>query len=304
LTCPTELRLPYHGPLDADWLTSFLARRAVPGVEEVVGGMYRRSLRLPGGAGVVELEPMDGVVSARVWPADVGDLDLAVERCRRLLDLDSDPVAVSDVLGADRVLGSAVRSRPGLRVPGAVDGAELAIRAVLGQQVSVAGAATLAGRLVQACGEPLAHPRGSVTHLFPSAARIAELDPASLGMPRSRGAAVLGLARALASGEIVLDAGADRDLARERLLALRGIGPWTADYIAMRALGDADAFLPTDLGVRRGLEARGLDGSPSRAARVAEAWRPYRAYAVMHLWAVAAARRRSPVQLQRRVRAE
>jgi AraC family transcriptional regulator, regulatory protein of adaptative response / DNA-3-methyladenine glycosylase II len=282
-----ELRLPYREPFDAEWLMSFLAARAVPGVEEVVGGVYRRSLRLPGGAGVVELEPADGFVRARLWLEQLRDLPAAVQRCRILLDLDSDPVAVAEVLGADPLIGPAVRSRPGLRVPGSVDGAELAVRAVLGQQVSVAGAATLAGRLVQACGEPLGRPLGNVTRLFPSAARIAELDPGSLAMPRSRGGALLGLARALANDEVALDAGADRESARERLLALPGIGPWTADYISMRALRDPDAFLPSDLGVRHGLEALGLDGSPAGAERIAEGWRPYRAYAVMHLWALA-----------------
>jgi AraC family transcriptional regulator of adaptative response / DNA-3-methyladenine glycosylase II len=292
-----DLRLPFREPFDADWVMSFLAARAVPGVEEVLGGVYRRSLRLPGGAGVVELEPADRFVRARLWLEQLRDLPAAVQRCRTLLDLDSDPVAVDDVLGGDELLGPGIRRRPGLRVPGSVDGDELAIRAVLGQQVSVAGAATLAGRLVQSCGEQLAQPLGGVTHLFPSAAELAELDPQSLAMPRSRGAALRGLARALVDGDVVLDAGADRESARDRLLALPGIGPWTADYIAMRALRDPDAFLPTDLGVRHGIEALGLDGSPAGASRVAEAWRPYRAYAVMHLWALATGTARRPARL-------
>jgi AraC family transcriptional regulator of adaptative response / DNA-3-methyladenine glycosylase II len=289
-----EVRLPYREPFDPAWVMSFLAARAVPGVEEVVDGIYRRSLRLPGGAGVAQLEPADGVVRARFRLEEARDLDLAIERCRALFDLGPDPVPVATALRDDPVLGSAVRARPGLRVPGTVDGVELAIRAVLGQQVSVAGAATLAGRLVASCGEPLERPVGAVTHLFPSAARIAELDPASLGMPRSRAAALVGLARALASGEITLDSGADRASARGRLLALHGIGPWTADYIAMRALRDPDAFLPTDLGVRHGLQALGVDSSPADAARIADAWRPYRAYAVMHLWAMAHRRYTAP----------
>ena len=166
-----------------------------------------------------------------------------------------------------------------------MDGDELAVRAVLGQQVSLRGAATLAGRLVAACGEPLARPVGGVTHLFPSAAALAAVDPATLAMPAARRRALLGLADALARGEVVLDAGADRDETLRRLLALPGIGPWTAGYVAMRVLRDPDAFLPSDLGVRHALERLGRDGSPAAAARLAEGWRPYRAYALQHLWA-------------------
>ena len=171
-----------------------------------------------------------------------------------------------------------------------VDGHELAVRAVLGQQVSLAGAATLAGRLVAAHGQPLERPLGAVTHVFPPAAALAEADPARLAMPAARGRALHRLVEALAAGEIVLDAGADREQARRRLLALPGIGPWTSAYVAMRALRDPDAFLPTDLGVRRALEQLGLDGRPPAAERLAERWRPYRAYAVQHLWAALATR--------------
>jgi AraC family transcriptional regulator of adaptative response / DNA-3-methyladenine glycosylase II len=292
-----ELRLPYRAPFDGSALIAFLAARAVPGVEEADDDAYRRSLRLPYGAGIVELRPAQGHVRASFRLENLRDLAAAVQRCRTLLDLDSDPHAVAEILGDDSLLGPAVRRHPGLRVPGHVDGGELAVRAVLGQQVSVAGAATLAGRLVRACGEPLERPLGTVTHLFPSAERLAAVDPASLAMPRSRRAAVLGLARALADGTLALDAGAERDDARRRLLALPGIGPWTADYVAMRALRDPDAFLPTDLGVRRGLEALGQDSSAAGAAAVAERWRPYRAYAVQHLWALA---REAPAVVRRK----
>jgi AraC family transcriptional regulator, regulatory protein of adaptative response / DNA-3-methyladenine glycosylase II len=179
-----------------------------------------------------------------------------------------------------------VRRAPGRRVPGHVDPNEIAFRAVLGQQVSLAGAATLAGRLVAAYGEPLARPIESVTHLFPSAAALAHADPERLAMPWSRRRALAGLANALAGDEVVLDTGImGRDEIERRLLALPGIGPWTVAYIAMRALRDPDAFMPTDLGVRHGLEALGCDGSPSSAVRIAERWRPYRAYATQHLWA-------------------
>ena len=279
------LRLPYRAPLDAAGLVAFFGARAVPGVEETADGAYRRSLRLPHGGGVVELRPADGHVQARFWLDDLRDLATAAQRCRVLLDLDADPHAVVESLGADAVVGPLVRAEPGRRVPGHVDGDELAVRAVLGQQVSLRGAATLAGRLVAACGEPLARPVGGVTRLFPSAAALAAVDPATLAMPAARRRALLGLADALARGEVVLDAGADRDETLRRLLALPGIGPWTAGYVAMRVLRDPDAFLPSDLGVRHALERLGRDGSPAAAARLAEGWRPYRAYALRHLWA-------------------
>jgi AraC family transcriptional regulator, regulatory protein of adaptative response / DNA-3-methyladenine glycosylase II len=293
-TGAVTLRLPFRSPLDADGLVAYFARRAVPGVEEVVDGTYRRSLRLPHAAGAVELRPVAGYVEARFWLEDPRDLPAAMQRSRGLFDLDSDPTAVDDALAGDPLLGTLVRAVPGRRVPGHIDGDELAIRAVLGQQVSLAGAATLAARLVAAHGERLEHPLGGVTHLFPSATALADCDPASLAMPRSRGKALTGLARALADGELSLDTGADRDQTARRLQAMPGIGGWTAAYVAMRALRDPDAFMPTDLGVRRGLESLGEDGSPAAAIRLGERWRPYRAYALQHLWARAAAAQRAP----------
>ena len=281
---PVDVHLPYRSPLDGAGLIAFLGLRAVPGVEEVVGGAYRRSLRLPQGLGVVELRPADGHVLARFWLDDLRDLAVAVQRCRGLLDLDADPESVVEALGPDALLGPLVRAAPGRRVAGQVDGGELAMRAVLGQQVSLAGAATLAGRLVRGHGRPLSRPLGTVTHAFPAVEVLADVDPAELAMPAARRRALIGLAAALASGEIVLDAGADRGETRALLLALPGIGPWTADYIGMRALRDPDAFLPGDLGVRHALERLGQDARPGAAARLAERWRPYRAYAMVHLW--------------------
>jgi AraC family transcriptional regulator of adaptative response / DNA-3-methyladenine glycosylase II len=182
------------------------------------------------------------------------------------------------------VIGPLVRRTPGLRVPGHVDGNEIAVRAVLGQQVSVAGARTVAARLTAAHGRPLAAPDEAtgLTHLFPDAATLAALDPDDLPMPRARGRALVGLCAALADGSIRLDRGADRDGVRDALLALPGIGPWTADYIALRALGHPDVFLPTDIGIRDAL--RGLDRDPTTAAALAESWRPWRSYAQLHLW--------------------
>lgn len=279
------LRLPYRAPLDGDGLLGYLGRRAVPGVEEVLDGAYRRSLRLPHGAGIVELAPVEGHIRGRFWLEDLRDLAAAVQRCRALLDLDADPHAVTEALGSDALLGALVRAAPGRRVAGHVDGHELAIRAVLGQQVSLTGATTLAARLVSSCGQPLDRPLGTVTHLFPSAEELAAADPAWLAMPRARREALLSLATALAEGELALDAGADRDEAWRRLLALPGIGPWTAGYIAMRALRDPDAFLASDLGVRHALARLGQDDRPAAAERLSQRWRPYRAYAVQYLWA-------------------
>jgi len=290
---PIRLELRHRPPIDVEGLIAFLERRAVAGVEEVLDGTYRRSLRLPGGPGVVELAPGPGFVHASVWLQDRRDLAKAVGRCRVLLDLDADPEPIIAALGPDPLIGGLVRAAPGRRVPGHVNGDELALRAVLGQQISVTAATTLAARLVAAYGEPLARPVGAVTHLFPTAKSLAGVERGVLAMPASRQRALIGLAAALASGELLLEGGADPSRAERSLLALPGIGPWTVAYIAMRALRDNDAFLPTDLGVRRGLEALGHDGRPAAAAAIAERWRPYRAYAVLHLWDQAAAPRTS-----------
>jgi len=280
-----ELRLVYRAPGDVQGLLAFLGERAVPGVEEYVDGAYRRTLALPHGDGIVELSPGEHHVRCRLALADLRDLGAAVQRCRRLLDLDADPLAISAVLTEDPLLGPLVAGAPGRRVPGHVDGAELAVRAVLGQQVSVAGARTLAARLVTRYGRPLGEPRGALTHHFPEPAALAGADPAELPVPRSRAGALVGLAQALAGGDLALDAGADREEVRARLLERPGIGPWTASYVSMRALGDPDAFLPSDLGVRHAVERLGQSGKPADIERAAEAWRPWRAYATQHLWA-------------------
>ncbi len=284
-----HLRLPYREPLDAGSLLGFLGARAVPGIESYEGGVYRRTLRLPRGAGTVALSAGERRIRCVLRLEDLRDLGAAVQRCRRLLDLDADPVAVAEALASDAALAPLVRRRPGLRVPGSVDGPELAVRAVLGQQVSVAGAGTLAGRLVDSRGETLpealAEPDGGLTHLFPGPASLVGLELGEIGVPAARYGALVGLARALELGELTLDPGADRDEAHRRLLALRGIGPWTASYIAMRALGDPDAFLPTDLGVREALARLGRRGDPRNLETLAGSWRPWRSYAVQYLWA-------------------
>jgi AraC family transcriptional regulator of adaptative response / DNA-3-methyladenine glycosylase II len=279
------LRLPYREPFDATSLFTFLGARAVPGIEEFVGTTYRRSLRLPNGAATVSLTPADGHVACTLRLDDHRDLAAAVQRCRRLLDLDADPAAVAEVLGRSPVLAPLVQSSPGRRAPGAVDGPELAVRAVLGQQVSVTGARTLASRLVQDCGTPLARPDGGLTHLFPEPAAIASLDPSRLAMPTARKRALAGMCDAVATGKLTIDPGVDRVELETQLVSLPGIGPWTAGYVAMRALGDPDAFLPTDLGIKHALEHLGVPGDPKSAASLAEAWRPWRSYALAHLWA-------------------
>ncbi len=287
------LRLRHRAPLDAAGLLAFLGQRAVPGVEawDPERDAYRRVLDLPHGPGVAVLAPAAASdhVDCALRLTDLRDLAAAVQRCRRLLDLDADPVAVDDALAADLLLAPLVRRAPGRRVPGAVDGAELAVRAVLGQQISVAGARTLAGRLTAALGEPLPEAMADdlLTHAFPTAAALAAADPASLPLTRARAHALATLCGALAAadGALALDPGADRAATRERLLTLPGIGPWTVEYVAMRALGDPDAFPATDLGIRHALDRLGAPSDPRAAARRAERWSPWRAYAVQHLWA-------------------
>jgi AraC family transcriptional regulator of adaptative response / DNA-3-methyladenine glycosylase II len=283
-----ELRLGIRQPFAADELFAFLAPRAVPGVEEVVDRSYSRALRLPHGAGwiAVDLADVTGpTLRCTFRLEDLRDLGAAVERVRRLLDADCDPEAVDAHLGGDRVLAPLVRLRPGLRVPGHVDGEELAVRAILGQQISVGRARSLAGLLVDRYGEPAP---GAGTRLFPTSEVLASLSPEELPMPRARGRALVGLCAALSAGDVALDRSADRAEVRGTLLALPGIGPWTASYIAMRALGDPDAFLPTDVGVRHGLQALGID--PSSAEEASRAWGPWRSYAQMHVWRAAATR--------------
>jgi AraC family transcriptional regulator of adaptative response / DNA-3-methyladenine glycosylase II len=289
-----SLRLPYREPFYGAGILAFLGQRAVAGVEEWDGREYRRTVSLPHGAATVALAEGPGHVRCRLTMSDLRDLGTAVARARRLLDLDADPVAVGDHLRTDPLLAAAVAAVPGRRIPGAVDGAEIALRAVLGQQVSVAAARRMASTLTEAWGEDLpgrpsaspadGRPAGP-TRLFPAPAVIAELDPADLAMPLARGKALVGLAGALAAGRLVIDPGADRQDVARKLLALPGIGPWTAAYVALRGLGDPDAFLPGDLGVRRGLAALGQASSPADAAHVSERWRPWRGYALQYLWA-------------------
>jgi AraC family transcriptional regulator, regulatory protein of adaptative response / DNA-3-methyladenine glycosylase II len=280
------LRLAYRPPLEVPALLGFLHRRAVAGIEEVSDGRVRRVLALPNSTALAELEPIAGSnqVQLRLRLDDLRDLGLGVQRCRQLLDLDAEPAAVGDVLGADPVLAPLVAERPGMRVPGSVDGFEMAVRAIIGQRISVAGASTLTGRLVATYGEPLAVPDGALTRRFPSAERLADADLDRIGVTRTRVAALRALARAVVKGDVELHHGADRARTIQALLDLPGVGPWTVSYVAMRALGDPDAFPATDLGLRHALQARGLPTSPAGITAHAERWRPWRAYAILHLW--------------------
>ncbi|MFG2956632.1 AlkA N-terminal domain-containing protein [Streptomyces sp. NPDC048291] len=279
------LRLPFRAPLNPDNLFGHLAATAVPGVEEWRDGAYRRTLRLPYGHGIAALTPKPDHIACRLTLSDLRDLPVAISRCRRLLDLDADPVAVDDQLRTDPFLAPLVDKAPGRRVPRTVDEAEFAVRAVLGQQVSTAAARTHAARLVTAHGTPVDDPEGGLTHLFPSPEALAAVDPETLAMPRTRRTTFTTLVRQLADGTLHLGVESDWSEARARLLALPGFGPWTVDVIAMRALGDPDAFLPTDLGIRRAAEELGLPGTPAALTARAAAWRPWRAYAVQYLWA-------------------
>ncbi|MEV3873239.1 AlkA N-terminal domain-containing protein [Streptomyces sp. NPDC049906] len=280
-----SLRLPFRAPLTPDNLFGHLVATAVPGVEEWHGGAYRRTLRLPYGHGIVALTPGPEHIGCRLTLTDMRDLPVAISRCRRMLDLDADPVAVDAQLRADPLLAPLVDKAPGRRVPRTVDEDEFAVRAVLGQQVSTAAARTHAARLVTAHGTPVDDPEGGLTHLFPTARDLAALDPEALALPRSRRTTLTTLVEGLAAGTLRLGAESDWAEARARLAALPGFGPWTVEVIAMRALGDPDAFLPTDLGVRRAAEGLGLPSTPAALTARAAAWRPWRAYAVQHLWA-------------------
>jgi AraC family transcriptional regulator of adaptative response / DNA-3-methyladenine glycosylase II len=282
------LQLPVRTPFSLAAILEFLGMRAVPGCEEYEGGIYRRVLRLPFGFGIIIINSAQphGArhVVVQLQLDDLRDVGPAVARTTRLLDLDADPDGIRAVLEAEPLLAASVAAAPGTRVPGHPDPAELAIRGVLGQQISVIGARRLAGRLVERFGTAIPHPTGSLTSAFPTPAALAGADAQDLPMPRARQRALTGLAHALAEASIDLSPGADREVATSRLLALPGIGPWTASYIRMRALGDPDAFLPSDLGVRRAFEAHGLNASPTFVEHHADAWRPWRSYAVMHLW--------------------
>jgi len=278
------LRLPVRTPFAYAGVFGHLAATVVPGCEEIRDGAYRRSLRLPFGSAVVTLTPAVDHVRCLLVLDDFRDLTTAIARCRRLLDLDADPEAVVDALTGDPELGPEVAKAPGQRIPRTVDEAELAVRAVLGQQVSTKAAQTHAARLVAAYGQPVHDPEGALTHTFPSVEQLAELGLEHLAVPKARQRTLSTLVAGLADGTIVLDAGSDWESARRRLLALPGVGPWTAEIIAMRGLGDPDAFPAGDLGIRLGARRLGLPTGERALIEHGARWRPWRSYATQYLW--------------------
>ena len=274
-----RLRLPARLPFAGPAVLAFLAGHSTPGVEEVVDGTYRRTV--PGG--IFAASPDATGLTLDLHLDDVRRVGPLVGAARRLFDLDCDPEAVADVLGGDPLLAPALAARPGIRLPGAVDGFEAAVRTVLGQQVSVAGATTLAARLVRAVGEPLAANDGGLTSHFPSPEALAAADLSRLGLTTGRAGTIRALAASVAEGRLDLSPTADRDAVTARLLRVPGIGPWTVALVGARALGDPDSFPASDLALRR---LTGLAG-PALLAR-AETWRPWRSYAAVALWSTCA----------------
>ncbi|MTD12883.1 helix-turn-helix domain-containing protein [Nakamurella sp. YIM 132087] len=289
------LRLAVRAPFDTDRLLWFLAKEHVPGVETVLGRVYSRSLRLPAGAGVVRLELPDPgappVVRATLHLEQLSDLVPAVERCRRLLDADADPQAVDEVLGADPLLAASVRERPGVRVPGSVDGPEMLVRALFGQQISLAAARAALGKLTVRAGRELPETlRGAahgITHLFPAPADLAALTPEDIPGPGRRARTVIHTSGLIAAGDLVIDTGCRTEELVPALVALPGLGPWTANLMAMRLLRDPDVLLGGDLVMQRGAIALGLPDRPPALLAHAEQWRPFRSYAGLHLWLAA-----------------
>jgi len=281
-----ELKLSYRLPFDFDGLIGFLKLRAIPGVEQVRGDCYRRTVRLAGTDGTIDVCRVDDRPALRLSvPIRLAvQLPEIVARVRGLLDLDADPACIDKLLGRDATLRTLVRRRPGLRVPGCWDRFELAVRAILGQQVTVKGARTLAARLVERYGEPLSEPADGLNRLFPTADRLANLRATSVGVPETRAGAIRALARAVRDSQLDLDDVLELESAVERIRELPGVGEWTAQYIAMRALGEPDAFPGSDLAVRRALTHGSELPSAAETARCAERWRPWRSYATMHLW--------------------
>jgi DNA-3-methyladenine glycosylase II len=281
------LELPFRPPYPWSWMLSFLGARAIPGVEAVVGDCYRRSIATDKGPAILEVR-LARHGHALLLSSD-HSLDDLSDRLHRQFDLHVDPAVIDGQLSADPMLAPMVAALPGLRVPKAWDIFELAIRAIVGQQVSVAGATTVTGRIANRFGTPLPGADDTLNRVFPTPAQLAEADVASTGMPGKRARTINHFAAAVASGDVVLGDIDDLDSFVEELCALPGIGPWTANYIAMRGLGLADAFPTGDLGLVRVFEARGEALTHKQLTARAEAWRPWRAYATMHLWASAGA---------------
>lgn len=288
------LRLAVREPFDAAGVLGFLAARAVPGLESASADGYARTLRLANGPATASMRQGAGHVECTLRLTDMRDLGSAVSRLRRLLDLDADPLAIDEILGADPALADSVARTPGIRVPGSVDGVETVVRALLGQQVSIAAARTAAQRLTDALGERLTTPDGDLTTLFPTAEAIAEHAGEVLAGPTRRTQTIRAVCEAIATGDLDLHVGVDADTLRTRLQTFTGIGPWTAGYVSMRLLGDPDVLLPQDIAQRNGAAALGLPATAEALADHGRSWQPWRSYAGMHLWRAATAAGNAP----------
>jgi AraC family transcriptional regulator, regulatory protein of adaptative response / DNA-3-methyladenine glycosylase II len=277
---PSTLQLRFRPPYDYDALLSFLAKRAIAGVESIQGDVYRRTFLLDRQPGWLEVQPCAGhSLTLRIEQVRPARLLHVASRVRRMFDLDADPLAIHSNLKHDSRLARLIDARPGLRVAGAWDAFELGVRAILGQQVSVAGASTLTARVAAQFGHPVPFQIDGLNCTFPEAQELIDAH-LSIGIPAARADAIREFARAMASGSLVFDGAHDSAGCVERLCAIRGLGPWTAQYIAMRALSDPDAFPAGDLAL---LRAAGLR-TAAQLEHHAERWRPWRAYAAMHLW--------------------
>ena len=279
---PLTLRLPLRTPYDVAWTVRGFASHAVPGLEHVAGTTLHRTLRLPHGPALVALTLHDDHALARFDHLDLRDLTVAVNRLRRLADLDADPAAVDAALSTDPRLAPLVAAAPGIRIPGGADGHETLIRAILGQQISVAAARTRLGVLVAELGEPAPwhSPSDPETPgmLFPTPEAIVAAGPGAIRGPRRLGRAVMAASEAVSSGRMEPHAGAEASKFRTELLALEGVGPWTADQVVLRVTGDPDVLPHGDLVIAQAAADLGID------LRSTDAWRPWRSYAAMHLW--------------------
>ncbi len=285
---PPELtvQLPYRAPYDWEAMLRFLESRAIPGVEFIEGGDYKRTLELDNERGLVCVShaPKINALSARIQIKNLSLAPRIIARLKRLFDVDCDPHAISDVLKQDTFLAPMLARRPGLRLPGAWEGFELGVRAILGQQISAPAASALAGRLAKRYGAQVDKPSGGLTHYFPSAHRLAKMGVTDGGFPTMCAAAIVAFARALVDEPSLLEGSVSYPEVVMRLTAIRGIDPWTAGYIAMRALQESDAFPNTNAALTRIARNAGLNAAPADLERMSESWRPWRAYGALHLW--------------------
>jgi AraC family transcriptional regulator of adaptative response / DNA-3-methyladenine glycosylase II len=279
-----KLRLPYRPPYDWAHLHAFLARRAIPGIESVTAAAYARAVRTAGGHALVHVQPATGsnALELRVRGAESADIASLCVVARRMFDLDADPAKIAAALQRDPQLRGLAKRRPGIRIPGTCDAFESGVRAIVGQQVSVAAGLTLLTRVTERAGAALKHPQPGVTRLFPTPGALAQCNLGDFGVPRARAAALQGFAGAVQDGVVAFHESGERVV--RALAGLPGVGPWTAGYVALRGLGDPDGFPAGDLILRQQASATGTALTARELNARAELWRPFRGYAAMHLW--------------------